>query len=114
MNFDEQNGVHCYAVYGEFDGVNVAALRQYILDSIDVLSFWNHLPGLFLIKTKVDLNVFAYKLGAFFGGKFFIVMQVNSNNVNGVLPLPAWEWFRIPAPPNKMSGQSYPPPKLLG
>ncbi|CVI22773.1 hypothetical protein AGR1A_Lc80297 [Agrobacterium fabacearum CFBP 5771] len=113
MNLDEENGVHCYAIYGEFDGVNFPALRQYILDSVDILSFWNHLPGLFLIKTKIELNTFTYKIAPFFGGKFFIVMQVNPSNVNGVLPLPAWEWFRTPAPPGKVSGHLYPLPQLL-
>jgi hypothetical protein len=114
MSFEDQSGVHCYAIYGPGDDVNVGALKQYIVDSVDVLSFWNHLPSLYLIKTKVDLNTITYKLTPFYLGKFFIVMEINPGNVNGILPMPAWEWFRTPPPPTKLPNPLPPPPRLLG
>lgn len=97
-----QPGVFCYALYGNFDGVNLPALQQYIFDSADVLSYWNHLPLLYVIKTRADLTYMAEKFQPFFDGKFFIVMEVNPDNVNGFLPMQAWQWFKTPAPPAKV------------
>jgi hypothetical protein len=113
MDVKEQNGVYCYAIYGPSDGVNIGALRQYIVDSVDVLSFWNHLPFLYLIKTKVDLNTITHKLAPFYSGKFFIVMAIDPDNVNGILPMTAWEWFRTPPPPTKLASPFSSPQRTL-
>lgn len=106
MTIDKQNGVRCYVLYGLYEGMNVAALHQWMLDSVDILSYWNHLPLLYALKTKLDVTDLTNKLLPFFDSRFFVVLEVDPENVNGWMPKPAWDWFKIPAPPYKASGTS--------
>jgi hypothetical protein len=99
MSVDQANGVHCYLIYGLYEGVNVQALQRYLLDSVDILSVWNHLPLIYIVKTKLDVSGLSHKLLPFFQPNFFLVAKVDSESVNGWLPPEAWQWFRTPAPP---------------
>lgn len=101
MSSDKQNGVKTYLIYGTYDGMNLMALGQYIVDSSDILSFWNHLPLLYAVKTRLTAMQLTQKLRPFFDGRFFIVTEINPDNINGWMPQAAWEWFTTPAPPVK-------------
>lgn len=103
MSVDKANGVHCYLIYGLYEGVNVAALQRYLLDSVEILSYWNHLPLIYCVKSKLAVNDLTQRLMPFFSGRLFMVVKVEPDSVNGWLPQPAWEWFRTPAPPTKVS-----------
>ncbi len=100
-SIDKQNGVRCYVVYGMYEGMNMGAFHQYLVDSVDILSYWNHLPLLYIVKTKLALQPLTDKLLPFFDKRLFIVLDVDSENVNGWLPKQAWDWFKVPAPPYK-------------
>ncbi|MDG4670877.1 hypothetical protein P9A16_07065 [Shinella sp. 838] len=103
MDSDKQNGVYTYFIYGAYDGMNLMALGQYIVDSADILSFWNHLPVLYAVKTRLSALDLTQKLRPFFDGRFFIVAEIDSSNMNGWMPREAWDWFKTPAPTVKPS-----------
>ncbi len=113
MNIDKQNGVRCYALYGLYEGMNLPALHQWMVDSVDVLSYWNHLPLLYILKTKLNVADLTNKLLPFFDKRLFVVLEVDPENVNGWMPTQAWDWFRVPAPPYKATPTSF-VNKLLG
>ncbi|MBB2904351.1 UNVERIFIED_ORG: hypothetical protein QE446_003494 [Rhizobium sp. SORGH_AS260] len=110
MSVDKSNGVHCFLVYGLYEGVNVPALQRYLVDSFDILSYWNHLPLIYIVKTKLTVSELTAKLMPFFPNKLFLVAEIDATNVNGFLPPASWEWFRTPAPPYKVAA----PKALLG
>lgn len=106
MNYDTARGINVISVYGDFTSVNVAGFNQYIIDSHDILTYWNNLPFLYIVKTKLNVHQLSLKLRSFFGGSFFIAMIIDPNNVDGYLPAPAWQWFQTPAPPEKVSSST--------
>ncbi len=106
MSIDKSNGINCHLVYGLYEGVNVPAFQRYLLDSVDILSYWNHLPLIYLVKTRLTPHELTTKLIPFFNNKLFIVAEINVENVGGWLPAPAWEWFRSPAPLQKSAPQT--------
>lgn len=101
MNIDKANGVHCYLIYGMYEGMNFEAFQQYLVDSVDILSYWNHIPLVFMVKTKLSVHELTTKLMPFFQKRLFLVIEVDQENVSGWMPMQAWEWFRVPAPPAK-------------
>lgn len=106
MNFDKANGIRCHIIYGMYEGVNMPAFQQYLVDSVDVLSYWNHLPLIYLVKTRLTPHELTAKLRSFFGDRLFIVAEIDPDNVSGWLPMNSWEWFRAPAPPVKAPAPS--------
>ncbi len=106
MTLDQENGVKTYAIYGDYSQVNVPAFSRYIIDCVDFLSYWNNLPLLFIVKTKIHVSEVAEKCSPFFVNGNFLVAEINPMGVNGRLPMGAWQWFTTPAPPEKRTSIS--------
>lgn len=100
-------GVETYVIAGDFSRTNVASLQRYFIDSVDILSFWNHIPLVFCVKTRLRSPELVERLFPFFNGSPFIVGELNKSNVSGWLPPAAWTWFSTPAPPEKKPGATY-------
>jgi len=86
---------------------NLAALNQYFFDSSDIIAFWNYVPLVYCVKSRLTATALTLKLRPFFPLGTFFVAEINPRNIDGSLPPPAWEWFylehhekhRAPAPP---------------
>lgn len=98
MNEDIQNGVKTYIIFGQYGDMNLVAFSQYIVDSADILSYWNHLPLLYVVKTKLGARVLTQKLRPFFDGRSYLVAEIDVKNIDGWMSPGAWEWFITPAP----------------
>jgi hypothetical protein len=82
---------------------NLPALHQYFADSIDVLGYWNYIPLVYCVKTRLSATEMALKLAPFFASGF-MVAEINPANMNGrLVPPAAWEWFYEP-PAEKTAG----------
>lgn len=80
--------------YNYYDkGVNQPALERYLIDSADILGYWNHLPLVYFFKTRLTALEATFRLNPFFPNGIFMVVEMNSQNMNGRLPPAAWEWF---------------------
>lgn len=101
MSIEIDQNIRAYVLYGVYHGMNQEALEQYIKDSVDILAFWNHVPLMYIVKSRLSSAELTQKLYPFFQGRLFIVAEMNPENVAGWLPPAAWEWFRTPAPPTK-------------
>lgn len=101
VNVDKANGVHCHVIYGMYEGMNVGAFHQYLADSVDILSYWNHLPLIYFVKTKLGPHELTAKLMPFFDKRLFIIAEADPDAISGWLPMNAWDWFKTPAPPYK-------------
>ncbi|MFI0846441.1 hypothetical protein [Mesorhizobium sp. IMUNJ 23232] len=108
---DQANGIKTYSIYGLYDQFQSDAFNQYLLDSVDILSYWNHLPLLYFVKTRLAVGVVSSKIKPFFGGSWYIVIEVNPVGADGWLPQPAWDWFTTPAPTFKVPSPP-PPPRI--
>ncbi|PWL18806.1 hypothetical protein DKP76_07010 [Falsochrobactrum shanghaiense] len=107
MTLDLKNGVKTYSIYGDYSHVNIAAFSQYIMDSVDFLTYWNNLPLLFIVKTKLSVSEVAIKCAPFFSNAHYLVAEINPLGVNGRLPTHAWNWFASPAPAQKTPAPAY-------
>lgn len=101
MSIEIDQSIKTYVLYGVYHGVNQAALERYIIDSVDILAFWNHLPLMYIVKSRLTAGGLESKFHPFFEGRLFIIAEMKPENVAGWLPQAAWEWFRTPAPPSK-------------
>jgi hypothetical protein len=99
VSVDKSNGINCHVIYGLYEGMNVGAFHQYLADSVDILSYWNHLPLVYFVKTRLNSHELTNKLLPFFDKRLFIVAEVDAGTISGWLPMNAWEWFKTPAPP---------------
>jgi hypothetical protein len=87
--------VKVYCITFNVNDVNLAALTQYMYDSVDILAFWNYVPLVYCIKSRLNSTELTLKLHPFFPNGNFMVAEINTKNLNGVLPEAAWSWFYL-------------------
>lgn len=95
---DTSRGIKTYMVYGIYDSMNVQSFHQYLMDSVDILTYWNHLPLLYFVKSRCGFVDLTARIRPFFGGSWFIVNEIVPGAGDGLLPTQAWQWFITPAP----------------
>jgi hypothetical protein len=82
---------------------NLPVLHQYLTDSIDVLGYWNYVPLIYCVKTRLTATALSLKLAPFFSSGY-VVAEINPQNLNGrLVPKAAWEWF-YESPAEKTAG----------
>lgn len=106
------NEVKVYIINFFAQNVNLATLHQYLSDSADILGFWNYIPLVYCVKTRLNSHDLSNKLAPFFPSGF-VVAELDIRNLNGRLMSPdAWAWFYQPAheklAPFPLPQQSYP------
>lgn len=98
-----------YILNFKAEGVNLAALHQYLTDSVDVLGFWNYIPLVYCLKSNLTAAQLQPKFKPFFPFGFMIG-ELNQFNLNGALtPAEQWSWFY--SKPQPRTG--YPIPSLF-
>jgi hypothetical protein len=75
--------------------VNLATLNQYLFDSSDIIAFWNYVPLVYCVKTRLIAKDLAHKLKPFFPHGDYFIGEINHRNIDGLLPRAAWEWFYL-------------------
>jgi hypothetical protein len=88
-------GVKVYIITFGVKDVNLAALNQYLFDSADIIAFWNYVPLVYCVKSRLTATTLTLKLRPFFPQETYFVAEINPKNVDGLLPLAAWEWFYL-------------------
>jgi hypothetical protein len=89
-------GIRVYIVTGfQGDGGWIPALNRYLHDIPDVIAYWNYVPHVFCVKTKLSVESFAKNLEPFFPQNNLFIAEINPMNLNGMLPPAAWEWFQL-------------------
>ena len=92
--------VYCITFYAQ--GVNLAAFTQYLYDSADIVAFWNYIPLVYCVKSRLSATDLTKKIHPFFPPAhtypygYFMVAEIKEANLNGVLPKDAWDWFYLP------------------
>ncbi len=91
------SSVYTYVIVFELSAdLNIAAFEQYLKDSEEIIGFWNHIPFVYCIKSRVHSAVLGQKLSLFFSGRKFLIAQIDVSNANGWLPMDAWNWLNHP------------------
>lgn len=84
-----------YSINFGVEGVNIGAFGQYLYDSADIAAYWNYIPLVYCIKTRLDAIELTHKLRPFFPRGNFLIAEINPANINGSLPQSAWDWFYL-------------------
>jgi hypothetical protein len=92
MNNPSQTKIYCVNFVAE--NVNLGALQQYLFDSADIIAYWNYIPLVYCIKSRLSSVELAIKLRPFLPQNYMIA-EINPHNLNGILPPAAWEWFYL-------------------
>ncbi len=74
--------------------LEIARIRQAITSDPDVINWWNHIPGTFLVTTDLGAEELADRLKRLAGDARFLIMQVSPTESEGWLPERAWRWIR--------------------
>src|SRR5947208_3365240 len=82
-------------IFGVVD-VNIPALVQYLYDSADIIAFWNYVPLVYCVKSRLSARELVIKLRPFFPQETgLFVMEVTPSYMDGFLPEEAWRWFYL-------------------
>lgn len=71
-----------------------AAVKTLIRSDPDFLAWWNHLPSIFLVTTRLNEDQISERLKRVTQGATFLVVEVNPVRSEGWLPERAWRWIR--------------------
>jgi len=96
-------------VFTNSKAINLAALVQYLHDSVDIAGYWNYLPLVFCVKSSLSADELSKKLQPFFRSRNYMVAQISSVNMQGSLPRGAWDWFDLERH-EKVRPPALPPP----
>jgi len=73
--------------------IDIDGLRSFITTSQEIVSWWNHIPLVFLVTSDLDADGLSEKVRPFTGKARFLVMEVNPAESEGSLPKPSWQWI---------------------
>ncbi|RWQ87466.1 MAG: hypothetical protein EOS85_05985 [Mesorhizobium sp.] len=85
----------------------IERFNQYLLDSVDVVAYWNYIPLLYMIKTRLGIRELTVKLKPFLGDRY-LVAQIDPESIDGRLPKEAWDWIYFPHRDVKPSNLMFP------
>ena len=74
--------------------IDIDGLKSFITTSQNIISWWNHIPLVFLVTTDLDADGLSEKVRPFTGKTRFLVMEVNPAECEGSLPRRSWQWIR--------------------
>jgi hypothetical protein len=69
------------------------ALHRYIMDSKDFVGYWNYIPFVYIMKSYETLPVLREKFGYILTNGGFMLAEIFTHGVDGLLPREAWDWF---------------------
>jgi len=73
---------------------NSADIHRIITTLSGNSDWWHYLPDVYIISNLNTEQFIADRIISEFPGLLFLVVAVNLNNHNGVLPKDAWEWIK--------------------
>jgi hypothetical protein len=91
----QTSDVKVYVITFGVTDVNLAAFVQYLYDSQDIIAFWNYVPLVYCVKSRLGATELVRKLAPFFPRGALFVAEINVWNMNGLLPMAAWDWFYL-------------------
>ncbi len=86
--------VFVVALDGNDPASDVRVFRNAIKDNLDIKSWWNYIPFVYLLASERNSDELSASLYKRSGIRRFFVMQVNLAESEGLLPDEAWAWIR--------------------
>jgi hypothetical protein len=68
-------------------------IRLYVTTSDDFSSWWNHIPFVFMLETKLDADTIGARLHAIVPNARFLLTEVKLAESQGWLPDISWKWI---------------------
>jgi hypothetical protein len=94
------NETKTYMLVFDFSDGDIAPeqINQYISDARDIEAWWNHMPLVYVIRSRSTPKALTDKLVRAGNGAKFLLAEIDSTNMNGLLPKVAWDWFTVRDP----------------
>jgi hypothetical protein len=97
------SGYKTYIITFMAPNVNLAAFHQYLNDSVEILAYWNYIPLVYCVKSRLDATSLRDRLRPFLPESMFVA-EIDRTNMNGYMANTAvWDWFWADAPERKPS-----------
>ena len=74
--------------------VDVLALKDVVKDGDGFSHWWNHIPGVFLVTSRLTADEITERLSPVTGESRVLVMAVRLEDSEGWLPQESWKWIR--------------------
>jgi hypothetical protein len=78
--------------------LNYDGAVAYIRDCSDFRAWWNHVPGVFIVTTRLRPDEISERLRTFTKDSNLLVVQVDLENSDGRLSQKAWDWINKRSP----------------
>ncbi len=73
-------------------------LRHYVTSSSDFSAWWNYIPMVFLVESKLTAEAIGERLHELAPEARFLVTEANLAESQGWLPESSWKWIEKRAP----------------
>ena len=70
------------------------SVRDLLRDDVRFAHWWNHIPGVFLTITRVDVDTLSSLLRERLADASFLVTAIDLSRTDGWLPEESWEWIK--------------------
>jgi hypothetical protein len=64
-----------------------------------ILAYWSYVPLTYCVKSYASSKELSERMRNFFPStSAYIIAEINNQNIDGLLPKEAWNWFYAPPP----------------
>lgn len=74
--------------------LNLEGVREFIKTSSMFENWWNHIPGVFLVISRMDAATISEAVRRYTNDARLLITETNLDNSDGWLPDSAWTWVR--------------------
>lgn len=82
----------------ENDTARFDRLGFWMLHSVAIEAYWNYIPGVYAVKSRLSSIEFRDNLVPVLSASFMIAL-IDPMSLDGVMPRDAWSWFYAPSEP---------------
>ena len=73
---------------------DVAVVKEHIKLDDRFSHWWNHLPGVFMVTSRLTADEITEQIRPLTGESRFLVVRVDLNDTEGWLPQKSWQWIK--------------------
>lgn len=73
---------------------NVVAVKDYLKNDEAFTHWWNHVPGVFIVTSRLSATEITDRVRPITGEATFIVIGVKLDETEGWLPQRSWKWIK--------------------
>lgn len=80
-------------VFNNLQGFDEGEIHHFIKSLPNTPDWWHYLPSVYIVSTFSSAKGLADRMRDNFKGLSFLIVKLDLNDYNGILPMDAWQWI---------------------